>query len=113
VKIMSEPSRKLLLWSPRIVGIAVCLFLGMFALDSTGRLPDFVAHVAPVLALLVAVLLSWRWEWVGAVVFIGVAFAYAWMARDHLAWIPLIAGPLLLAGILFSLSWLRHEELRA
>ncbi|MBI2616142.1 MAG: hypothetical protein HYW52_10825 [Gemmatimonadetes bacterium] len=31
---MTEMSRTLLLWSPRVLGILVSLFLGMFALDA-------------------------------------------------------------------------------
>ena len=44
---------KLLLWSPRILGVLVCLFLSLFALDAFGggktfiqSLPDFGIHVA-------------------------------------------------------------------
>ena len=109
---MTETSRRLLLWAPRIAGIVVCLFLGLFALDA-GSLPDFVVHIGPVLALFGVVLLSWRWEWVGAVAFTGLAVAYAWAARDHLAWIPVIAGPLLVAGLLYTWSWSRHTEIHA
>jgi len=110
----------LLRWSPRILGILVCLFLGVFSLDAFGggttlaqALPAFASHVAPILILLVVVGLSWRWEWLGGLVFTGLAVWYAYFARDHLSWIPVIAGPLLVVGILFSWSWLHHRALRA
>jgi len=111
---------KLLLWSPRILGVLVCLFLSLFALDAFGggktfiqALPDFGIHVAPMLVLLAVVGVSWRWEWVGGLVFTGLAAAYAYFARNHVDWILGIAGPLLIVGILFSWSWLHHRELRA
>jgi hypothetical protein len=117
---MTMRFNRLLLWSPRILGILVCLFLGLFSLDAFdgGRtlkeaLPDFAIHLAPVFVLLAVVGLSWRREWVGGIVFTGLAAAYAYFARDHLAWIPIIAGPLLIVGVLFSWSWLHHRAHQA
>jgi CHASE2 domain-containing sensor protein len=111
---------KLLLWSPRILGVLVCLFLSLFALDAFGggntfiqALPDFAIHVAPMLILLAVVGVSWRWEWVGGLVFTGLAATYAYFARNHIDWILVIAGPLLIVGILFFWSWLHHRKLRA
>jgi len=117
---MTSRSSKLLQWSPRILGILVCLFLGLFSLDAfEGEKPfaqtivDFGIHLTPVLILLAVVVLAWRWEWVGALVFTGVAVAYAYAARTHVSWIPVIAGPLLLVGILFFLSWISRRDFRA
>lgn len=77
---MRNSARKLLLWSPRILGILVAFFLGVFALDVFAEekslaqaLPAFCLHAAPALLLLLVVALSWRWEWVGAAVFITLA----------------------------------------
>jgi hypothetical protein len=97
----------------------VCGFLSLFALDafSGGKsfleaLPDFLIHVAPMAVLLVIVGLSWRWEWVGGVVFTGLAVAYAYMARRHASWIATISGPLLLVGVLFIWSWVHRLRAR-
>ena len=113
-------SRRALLWSPRIMGILVCLFIGMFALDafSEGKgvleaLPDFVIHLIPALLLLVVVAVSWKWEWVGGLMFLGLAAAYAVMARRHPDWILVISGPLLIVGVLYLWGWRRHDELHA
>jgi CHASE2 domain-containing sensor protein len=117
---MTRPLDRLLRWSPRILGILVCLFLSLFALDAFGdgktfvqALPDFARHVAPMLALLAVVGVSWRWEWVGGIVFTGLAAGYAYFARDHVSWIAVIAGPLLVVGVLFLWSWRQHGQLRA
>ncbi len=98
----------LLVWSPRVLGLMVCLFLGMFAFDAfdggktfAEALPDFALHLAPIAFLLVVVCISWRWPWVGGLVFTGLAAWYAYFARGHLSWIPVIAGPLFVVGILF------------
>jgi hypothetical protein len=112
----------LLLWSPRVLGILVCLFLGMFALDAFGSgktflssLPDFLVHIMPVAILAGFLALSWRWKWVGGVVFTALAVAYAYfvgMRQGHAEWILPIAGPLLLVGALFLASWLRRGKAR-
>lgn len=117
---MSKRSGKLLLWSPRILGILVCLFLSLFALDAFGgsrspikALSDFAIHIAPMLILLAVVGVSWRWEWVGGIVFTGLAVGYAYVARNHASWILVVSGPLLIVGVLFLYSWIHHRELRA
>ena len=117
---MTSSVRKLMLWSPRVLGILVALFLAVFALDAFGEgkglveaLPDFLIHVAPALVLLLVVAVSWRWEWVGGVVFTAVAVAYSVTTLHRLDWVLAIAGPLLVVGSLFLLSWHHHKELRA
>jgi len=116
---MNKPSSKLLLWSPRILGILVCVFVSLFALDAfdgkrvAQALPDFAIHVAPVLVLLAIIAVSWRHEWVGGIVFTGLAIAYGFFARDHLYWVVTIATPLLIVGVLFLWSWRHHAALRS
>ena len=112
---MAPRTDALLLWTPRVAGILLCLFLGLFALDTFGEgktvvqaLPDFLIHLTPMLFLLAVVAVSWRWEWVGAVAFIGLAVAYAYMARRNPTWVLGIAVPLLLVGLLFLVSWTHH-----
>ncbi|MFI5309787.1 MAG: hypothetical protein ACHQQ3_01025 [Gemmatimonadales bacterium] len=116
---MTTQPNKLLLWSPRVLGVLVCAWLAVFSLDAFGgnksfvqALPDFAMHVAPMVVLLAVVAISWRWEWVGGLVFTCLAAGYAYFARNHLSWIPVIAGPLLIVGVLFCLSWLHHRQFR-
>jgi hypothetical protein len=114
-------SDRLLLWSPRILGILVSLFIGMFALDafSEGKpfleaLLDFGIHLIPAFVLLTLVAASFRWEWIGAVAFIGLAIVYAMtMSRGRLDWMLLISGPLAIVGALFLWSWFHHGKLHA
>jgi O-antigen ligase len=116
---MALRSASLLLWIPRILGILVSLFIGMFALDafSEGKpfieaLADFAIHLTPALLLLALVLVSIRWEWVGGLAFIGLAIVYALtMSRGRLDWLLLISGPLMVVGVLFMWSWFRRNRL--
>ena len=106
-------SGRLLLWSPRILGILVSLFIGIFALDAFGRgtptlpaLRDFIVHLIPAFVLLGLVLASFRRPWIGGVAFIGLAVVYAvTMSRGRLDWMLTISGPLLVVGALFLWSW--------
>jgi hypothetical protein len=117
---MKYASGKLMLWSPRILGILVALFLGLFALDvfEPGKrfgevLPGFLIHITPSVVLLLIVAVSWRWEWVGGIVFVALATFYAVTQSNHVDWILVIAGPLVFVGVLFFLSWSHHNELHA
>jgi hypothetical protein len=110
---------KLLLWSPRVLGILVCFFLSLFSLDAFGggktlleAIPGFAIHVAPVLILLVVVAVSWSREWVGGLVFTGLAGVYAYDARSHPSWVFVISGPLLIVGVLFFWSWFHRRDVR-
>jgi hypothetical protein len=115
---MSTTSSPLLLWTPRILGILVSAFIGLFALDAFSHtasffeaLPDFLIHLIPALVLLTLVGAAWRWKWIGAVAFIGLAAAYALtMARGRLDWMLVISGPLLVVGVLYLWSWQYHRQ---
>lgn len=115
---MNTTSGRLLVWAPRVVGILVSLFIGMFALDafSPGKpfsqaLPDFLIHLAPAVVLLAIVGTSFRWPWIGAVAFTGLAVVYAaTMSRGRLDWMFTISGPLLVVGGLFLWSWFERPR---
>ena len=118
---MTDTSTQVLLWAPRLLALALCLFLALFALDafSAGKPPaaaliDFAIHLIPAAAVLVLTLLSWRREWIGGISFIGLAALYAavnWKGR--LDWTLTISGPLLMVGLLFLWSWAHRSQLRA
>ncbi len=117
---MTPTSSRLLLWSPRVLGILIAVFFGMFALDAFGEgkrlieaLGDVAIHLVPAIMLLVIVAVSWRWEWVGGIGFVGLAVAYVAMVPGRLEWILVVSGPLLVVGALFLWSWWFHEELHA
>ena len=113
---MNDTLYGLLRWTPRLLGIGVAIFLSLFALDAFGQgrpwggaLRDFVIHLGPAALTLVAVIASWRREWIGAVAFVGFAIGYASLTFNRPDWILAISGPLFLVGILFFVSWWTSE----
>jgi hypothetical protein len=102
--------RTLILWGPRVLGLGLAAFLALFALDAfasglrAAALPNFAIHLLPALIVGLLVAAGWRYPWVGAVGFGGLAVAYAAMASQRPDWILLISGPLALAAALFALS---------
>src|SRR5881392_1649401 len=99
-----------MLWLPRIAGVALSVFLSLFALDAfSGKpfldaLPALLIHLAPALLVLAIVALAWRLPLVGAAAFPILALGYAMMVRWRLDWVAVIGGPLLILGVLFLLS---------
>ncbi len=112
---MRPVSRRLLhTWSPRIAAALVALALATFSLDALSEGPRAVLlHLAPALFVMLAIGIAWQHEWIGAVVFAGLALAYAVMARRHIDWIVVIAIPLLIVGVLYHLAWLHTKRVRA
>ena len=114
---MTNTSQTLLLWGPRIAGLLIAGFLAIFALDAfnegsfVAALPAFAIHLIPSLLVLTVVAVAWKFEWIGAIAFIGLAVLYAMMVRGRLDWIVSISGPLMLVGVLFLVSWRHHADL--
>ncbi|MEN9413343.1 MAG: hypothetical protein RLZZ342_430 [Candidatus Parcubacteria bacterium] len=113
---MTTP-QKIFYWLPRLLGVYFALFLSLFALDVfTGpfeprMLVGFLIHLVPSFVLLGAVLLAWRYELVGAVVFLGSAIFYIVnVGLDrHWSWYVGIALPSVIVGTLFFVSWLQKR----
>jgi hypothetical protein len=117
---MSKSIRQLLFWTPRIAGILFILFISLFALDVFGAgygfwetLLALCMHLLPSLALTAGLVLAWRWEWVGAVLFGGFAGWYLAVMRgfDWTVYL-LLAGIPLVVGALFALGWIYRREIR-
>jgi hypothetical protein len=104
-----------------VLCIAFALFLSMFALDvfeeghSVGQVAiALFMHLIPVYMVIAALLIAWRWEWTGAVLFTGLGILYIYMTWNRaplLAYI-FIAGPAFLLAALFLTNWIYRGELR-
>lgn len=118
---MPTTSSRLVFWLPRALSIAFIAFLSLFALDvfdgQLGLWQTLLAlfmHLIPVFVLVVALVLAWRWEWVGALLFgaSGVAYVLMILSRTspplpmRLLWCATIAGPAFVVGGLFLVGWL-------
>jgi hypothetical protein len=117
---MTDASKRVLFWTPRILTIAFILFLGLFALDVFdegygffGTIVALFMHLIPHMILTLILVVAWRREWVGGILFFGLGVFYilwAW-GRFPLAAYVFISGPLFLVGILFLLNWTYRKEL--
>jgi hypothetical protein len=115
---------KLLFWTPRILGIIFVFFLMMFSLDvfQEGLTASQIAvglfmHNIPALFLLIVLIISWRYEIVGGIVFISAGLLYILMLAMNpkfewymLSWSATIAGPAFLVGILFIINWRKKHN---
>ena len=119
---MTPTSRSLLRWTPRILTILYAMFISIFAADVFEETLTFwqtvlalFIHLIPTWIVLITLALSWRWPWVGTVVFTTLALLYLWVGlrRDfQLSLFLLIAGPLILAAGLFLADWLKGRQKR-
>lgn len=98
---------------PRVLALLFVGFLSLFALDVFSEYQGWntvfalLIHLVPSLVLLTVVVIAWRFELVGAVVFIGAAVFYVWdvgFGRPW-SWYAAIVGPALLVGLLYFGSW--------
>jgi hypothetical protein len=122
---MGKKINKFIYWTPRILGILLILFLMMFSLDvfdlnlnSWQIIVGLFMHNLPALFLLIILIISWKHEIVGGIVFILAGLAYIILAEsgseliwyETLLWSLIIAGPALLIGILFLINWLKKGK---
>lgn len=120
VRRMSRIARRILFWSPRTLTILFALFLSMFALDALGEGHGFwqtvlalSIHLVPPLLIVAVLLVAWRWEWVGALLYAMLATAYAVRVLPaHISWALTIALPMLIIAALFLINWRKRSELR-
>lgn len=117
---MSKSVKQALYWSPRVAGILFVLFLSLFALDVFdmnlgfwGTIVGLFMHLIPSILLAITLVLAWRWEWIGAVIFAGWSIFYIVSARGF-PWsvYAIIAGIPFIIGILFLVDWIYRKEIR-
>jgi TRAP-type C4-dicarboxylate transport system permease small subunit len=121
---MVKKINKFVYWTPRILSIIFICFLALFSFDVISPELSFwqiavglFMHNIPVFILLAVLLISWKHEIVGGVVFILAGVAYIVSATGRFEgnmWLPslIIAGPAFLIGILFIVNWLKKRNNR-
>jgi len=109
-------TQRLIYWAPRVLCVAYIIFLSLFALDVFGEYHGWqlaaalLIHLVPSFVLALVLVLAWRWEWIGAVVFCAAALWYSLHTLRHPNWILTIAGPLFVVAGLFYASWLNRPR---
>ena len=124
---------KVLHWLPRIFCIAAILFISMFALDAFHpgltiwqQLGHFIQHLIPSFILLAFLLIAWKWEKIGGIIFllIGLGFMPIIFSinyqRNHFPFwnciliILAINLPFVIVGTLFIVSnYMKKKKLSA
>lgn len=120
---MKQKVNRLIYWTPRVLSIVYILFLALFSLDvfdgTTGFWNIALAlfmHNIPSLLLLIVLIISWKREIVGGIVFILFGVAYIALTAFRvpwylaLSWGLIIAGPAFLTGILFLVGWKQKKK---
>ena len=111
---MAKISRdKIVIWLPRVLGLAFVAFLSLFALDvfEYGSPLEIAVtlfmHLIPSFILLAVIAVAWRYELVGAAVFFagGILYIFLVVPSGHWTWSLFISGPAFLVGTLFLASW--------
>jgi len=117
-----KTSVKVIHWLPRIICILAILFISLFAGDAFEhgdtiweKLGAFLMHLIPSFILTIFLIIAWKWELVGGIIFmaIGLGFSpYVFMHNynmNHsvglsLAIVMAINMPFVLVGILFLIG---------
>lgn len=124
-----NPKIKLFNWLPRIICILAILFVSMFALDAFSpgltlwqQLGDFFMHLLPSFVLLAVLLVAWKWELIGGIIFMAIGlglspFVYLLnLNRNHFSAdvsfvvVLMINLPFVIVGILFITSHLLKKK---
>ena len=117
-----KTSIKILHWTPRIICILAILFISMFAANSFTpeltfwqQIGDFIMHLIPSFILIALLIVAWKWEYIGGIIFIVISLGmspFVFMLnynRNHsigmsLGIIMAITFPFVVVGILFIIS---------
>jgi len=123
-----KTSIKILHWAPRIICILAILFISLFALDSFSpdltiwqQIGAFLIHLIPSFLLLALLIVAWKWEFIGGIIFILIGLGFSpfifmhnykmnqsvWMS---LTIILVITVPFIIAGILFIMSHRKKKK---
>ncbi len=118
---MNPPMKKSLYWTPRILLAAFALFIVIFSFDVFDETHGFwnialalFMHNLPTLFLFLFLYVTWRREWIGAIIFpvLGILYIVWGWHRFVLSVYFIIAGPMFLLGILYLLNWIYRGQLR-
>ena len=117
-------------WLPRVICILAILFISIFAADAFApgltiwqQLRGFLMHLIPSFILLALLIVAWKWEYIGGIIFtiIGLGLSPFIFMHNYnmnhsvgmsLGIILLITFPFVVVGILFIIShFMKKKEL--
>ena len=117
-----KESTKIFHWLPRIICMLAILFISLFAADAFKpgltiwqQLGAFIINLIPSFVLLAVLIIAWKWEYIGGIIFIiiglglsPVVFMHNYKMNDSI-WmsagiIMIITIPFAIVGVLFIVS---------
>ena len=117
-----KTSIKVFHWLPRIICLLAILFVSLFAADAFApgltiwqQLGAFIMHLIPSFILLGFLIVAWKWEYVGGLIFLIIGLALSPLVfmhnynMNHSVWMSLgiilaITFPFVIVGVLFMVS---------
>jgi len=104
-------THKVVRWGARVLAILAILFIASFGLDVfapgvslNAALVGFAIHSIPSVVLLVLLIVAWKWERIGGVLFVLVALL-PFGLLSNASWVnAILAAPFLVTGVLFLTS---------
>jgi hypothetical protein len=117
-------------WIPRILCILAILFISIFAADAFSpeltwwqQISDFFLHLVPSFILLLILIISWKRELIGGIIFIviGIIFTPIIFSMNYhnnhslaisLSIIAAITMPFIIVGVLFLISYFHKRKNR-
>lgn len=116
---------KWIYWIPRILAILFICFLTLFSLDVFSMnlgfwqaIGAFFMHSIPSIVLIICLIIAWKYEIVGGIIFILAGLGYTILILNPinsfqinmLISIFLISFPAFLIGILFLIGWYKKKK---
>ena len=115
----NKKNGRLLYWSPRILGILAIAFMMLFSLDCfeegnvlKDQLMCFLMHNIPSLIIIAILVVAWKWERIGGILFLAAALAgMLFFNAFNGNWgAMIIMAPFAITGVLFVLHHDRYHK---
>lgn len=106
-------------WAPRILLIAYIVFISLFALDvfseNLGFIDFLIAafmHMLPTFVLIILLLISWKWDLAGAILFFIIAVVFTFFFNTYEETLPFlfISLPVFVASLLFFMNYIVYKR---
>ena len=119
---------KIYFWLPRIICILAILYISIFALDAFQpnltvwqQIGAFLMHLIPSFILMALLLIAWKWEYTGGIIFMIIGLGLSPIVfmhnynMNHTVWLSLgiissITLPFAVVGLLFIMSYFHKKK---
>ena len=109
---MNKTNKKILYLAPRALAILLVIFWAWLVFASHGISATAAVESITWITILAAAIIAWKWEKIGAAIFITLGVLYIALSWGKATWLAGLfrSGPLILTGILFIASALMRKR---